>query len=232
MAFPTGAIDLKTVCDAYSVAKNMGALRGKKYYQSPSPDAITVPTTGPISLGDFKGNYYSVTSLIVGTPPIGYIRTTPIYYSGTSGPYASIDYIIKYKTIFGSVKSIYIDRVYFSAFTSLYNIDTFYNYVGIGYDATPTSVTPDKSEAIYDRASFTSSFGTIFDNKYNNELSNFEIPINSTGRIQIVFNLFNKDFVTTRIGSNKRYSIILVLNITSSTVSLSSSPAPFGYGYP
>ena len=231
MAFPTGAIDLKAVCDAYGVASNIGALRGKKYYTAASVET-TIPASGSFSLGDFKGRYAtnpSVTSLIVGTPSIGYIRSTPFYYSGTSGPYASIDYIIKYKTLFGSVKSIYIDHVYFNAFTSPNNTDTFYNYVGIEVSYSGRSI---MAQAVYDTASFTTAFGITFDNKYNNEFINLEIPIDIvTGQIRIIFNMFNKDHITTRTGSNKRFYYIFYLDITSSTVSLSSFP-PYGAGYP
>jgi len=55
MAFSSGAIDLKTVCDAYGVSPNMGALRGKIYYSS-TGTATTIPASGAIVLGDFRGN--------------------------------------------------------------------------------------------------------------------------------------------------------------------------------
>lgn len=56
MAFPTTNLSLKAVCDAYGVASNMGALRGKKYYSWEGAEAI-IPASGSFNLGNFRGNY-------------------------------------------------------------------------------------------------------------------------------------------------------------------------------
>ena len=161
MAFSSGEIDVKTVCEAYGVTTapySMSALQGKKYYQSPSPTAITVPVTGPVSLDIFKGSYANlpvITSLISGTPSIGYFRVTPIYFSGTGGPYASVDYTIKYKTTFGVITSIYIGggaspSLSYGAYTGS-GSDVFYNYCGL----ICSGCGADMNNAIYNSANFT-----------------------------------------------------------------------------
>ena len=61
MAFAAGEITLNDICNAYNVSKNMNALRGKTYY-SASGVSSTVPSTGSINMGLFRGKYYGRTT--------------------------------------------------------------------------------------------------------------------------------------------------------------------------
>jgi len=59
MAFATENITLKDICAAYSVSKNINALRGKLYYTA-SGTEVTIPSSGEVDIGQFKGKYKSV----------------------------------------------------------------------------------------------------------------------------------------------------------------------------
>jgi len=57
MAFPSTGLDLKTVCEAYGITSapySMSALRGKKHYSSSGVET-TIPASGEIVIGDFRG---------------------------------------------------------------------------------------------------------------------------------------------------------------------------------
>ena len=56
MAFPSGDITVATVCDAYTVPRNMGALAGKTIYNSDGSIFGTVPSIN-ITLNAFRGKY-------------------------------------------------------------------------------------------------------------------------------------------------------------------------------
>jgi len=56
MAFPSGAITLSAICDAYVVPRNMGALRGKSIFNADGT-STTVPATGAFSMNSFRGKY-------------------------------------------------------------------------------------------------------------------------------------------------------------------------------
>ena len=223
MPFPSVNLDLISICNAYGINTppySISALRGSKYYIKPSTISKSVPMTGSVDLGQFKGAYTSVpvvSSLVVGTPPIGYIRSPHFSFPGTSVPFAGVDYTIKYKTSFGVPSSIFIDNLlYFQAFTGTGGYDPFYTYVGIVVSGCGAKNTT----AIYDTASFSYIGGELLYNTYTQTMGAIKFPIDSTGVCYFNLQLYNKNnFINNPSGYNSYYEAELTFNVTSTDVS-------------
>lgn len=213
MAFPTTNLSLKAVCDAYGVASNMGALRGKIYYQSPNPDAKTIPSTGALSLDIFKESY--INNPVVNSGGI-YIMSPTIYYTPNPGnnPMAVFTCYFNYTTTFGVLSSITIVELRARAITDSGN-DTFYNYIWGTYVFGPES-SPDYT-------TFTPNMPVV--SRYTSSQNSFtiNIPSNYLGNnLSILCSFYNgQNFLASPETPNSHYNCNINFFLNSSGISIS-----------
>jgi hypothetical protein len=203
MAFPTTNLGLKEVCEAYGITTapySMSALRGKKYYSSTGVET-TIPATGSIVLGDFRGKtstpLSSTYNLDIPTTSKSFDINTDILYFNATGTDST--YTISY----GILTSMYLNRLFMSSglYSPNYNIGTL-------------RITFVRRNPYY-------YFESVLDSSYDNVFNHIFPTTTLTNAQRIDYIRF--DFKLTTSSGNSFYYYSFQLNVTTTGLVLDVS---------
>ena len=222
MAFPQTNLGLKEVCEAYGVTTapySMSALRGKIHYSS-TETATTIPTSGPISLGDLRGQ----TSKL---PAKTYLfrNTFPV----TDNPTIAVPFIIK---VF-YVTDVQVGVCYFSCrFTDTYtitngkltNLNLYFDSITWNTTSSGTATTQNNFfiNAAYDLyidgAYIGSYSGSFWNGNMYQAVFRIDMNITCTNTLKLVMLRFSENY-------GRSYKLSLTYTVTATGLQLTSSEA-------